>query len=72
MYSLKEKMHVEFSKNATFSHASLALLNCKHELHESLTAFIYRWGELFFQSCGITSEQYRNKIKIFIFLSVSQ
>ena len=48
-------MHAEFSKITTASHASLGLINYKQP-DESLTAFIYSWGELLGQCCGIYSD----------------
>ena len=41
---LKEKMHGDFAKRATTIYASLALINCKQQLDESLTAFIIRFS----------------------------
>ena len=65
--SLKEKIRAEFSKVANINHAILVLINCKHCSDESVTSFIYGWGELLLQSCGTTAEQCRDKLKINIF-----
>ena len=59
-----DKMHPEFSKVATAAHASPVLMNCKQQSNESLTSFIYRWGQLFLQSCGMTAEQCVDKLKL--------
>ena len=52
------------SKVETVCHDSLALINCKQQTDESLTSFIYRWSELFLQSCGTTADQCKDKVKI--------
>ena len=64
-----EKMRAKFSKMATASCSSLALINCNQKKGESLTLFIYRWGELLIQCCGMTTEQCRDKLKTDLFLS---
>ena len=63
-YSLKEKMHAEFSKVATASHTSLALIKCRQRSDATLTAFIYTWKELLVQSCRTTAQQCRVWLKI--------
>ena len=56
-------MRIKGSKVGSASHASLTNINCKQHSNESLTSFIYRWGELLLPSCGTTTEQCRGKIK---------
>ena len=56
-----------FSKVATASHASLALMHFKNKSKESLTAFIYRWSEPLLQCSVISPEHCRDKFKIDLF-----
>ena len=55
-------MWATFSKVAATSHASLALIIAKKQGYESLSSFIYRWGELL-QSCDISAEKFKDKQK---------
>ena len=60
-------MCTDFSRVASASHASLGLIQHEERSNESLTAFIYRWGELLTQSCKTSAEQGRSRLIVDLF-----
>ena len=62
-------MRAEFSTVTAANHACLApITNCKQQGDDILTSFIHKWRELL-QSCGISAEQYSDKLNLYLCLS---